>query len=317
VGAITRISGRPQRLRRWHIFLTACRNQGGILQKTQTGVRVTYTTLELTDYQIPNTTLTFVDPASTGPYSTDKAGRSAAKDDLRELSVKLHELQRRFYADGRYALLMIFQAMDTGGKDGTIRRVLSGVNPQGVRVISFKAPSALELSHDFLWRVHQVTPAKSKIAIFNRSHYEDVLVVRVNQLVPEAVWRPRYAQINAFEELLYDSNTIILKFFLHIDKDEQAKRFNRRLSDPTRHWKFDPADLTARARWDDYMAAYQEVFARCSPTYAPWMIVPANRKWFRDVLVARTIVATLESLDLRYPEPAFDVSEYPTIEREG
>jgi PPK2 family polyphosphate:nucleotide phosphotransferase len=286
-------------------------------QEKTTGVRVTYTTLELTHYQTPQATLETVDPASTGPYSADKAGRSVAKTELRELSVKLHELQRRFYADGRYALLIIFQAMDTGGKDGTIRRVLFGVNPQGVRVISFKAPSALELSHDFLWRVHQVVPAKSKMAIFNRSHYEDVLVVRVNELASEAVWRPRYAQINAFEELLHHSNTVILKFFLHIDKDEHAKRLNRRLSDPTRHWKFDPADLTARARWDDYMAAYQEVFERCSPAHAPWMIVPANRKWFRDLLVAHTIVSALESLDLRYPEPAFDVSEYPTIEQEG
>ncbi len=222
----------------------------------------------------------------------------------------MQELQNLLYADGRYALLIVLQAMDAGGKDGTIRRVMSGVNPQGVRVTSFKKPTELELSHDYLWRIHKAAPAKGHIGIFNRSHYEDVLIVRVNELVPEHVWRRRYDHINAFEQLLVDNNTVVLKFYLHISKEEQAKRLQRRLDDPKRHWKFDAGDLDVRRRWDDYMTAFSEVFERCSPPHAPWLIVPANRKWYRDVVIAKAIVDALEALPLRYPEPEFDVREF-------
>ncbi|MCS7070513.1 MAG: polyphosphate kinase 2 family protein [Anaerolinea sp.] len=220
-----------------------------------------------------------------------------------ELEKRLSSLQERLYAEGRQALLVIFQAMDAGGKDGAIKRVFDHVNPQGVRVTSFKAPTALELSHDFLWRVHQQVPPKGYIGIFNRSHYEDVLVVRVNQLVPEAVWRARYDQINDFEALLHASGTRILKFYLHISKDEQKRRFEERLSDPSKHWKFSTGDLAVRKRWDDYMQAYEDALTRCSTQHAPWYVIPANKKWFRDLLVSQIIVETLEEMDPRFPDP--------------
>jgi PPK2 family polyphosphate:nucleotide phosphotransferase len=217
---------------------------------------------------------------------------------------RLHELQEVLYAQGKHAILIVFQAMDAGGKDGAIEHVFSGVNPQGCQVTSFKVPTPLELSHDFLWRIHHAAPAKGMIGIFNRSHYESVLVERVKGLVPEPVWRRRYEHINNFERLLADEGTTILKFFLHISKKEQKERMQARIDDPTKNWKFNPKDLDERARWDDYMRAFDDALERCSTEWAPWYIVPSDRKWFRNWVVSDVIVRTLESLDLKYPDPA-------------
>jgi PPK2 family polyphosphate:nucleotide phosphotransferase len=206
-------------------------------------------------------------------------------------------------------LLIVLQAMDAGGKDGTIRSIMSGVNPQGVTVTSFKAPTAAELAHDFLWRIHQAVPARGMIGIFNRSHYEDVLVARVKNLVTKRVWQTRYEHINNFEQLLVDSGVTLLKFYLHISKDEQKERLQARLDEPDKRWKFNPGDLAERERWDDYMQAFEDVFEKCSPKAAPWYIVPANRKWYRNVLISGTIVKTLESLKMKYPAPAEDLDK--------
>jgi PPK2 family polyphosphate:nucleotide phosphotransferase len=198
--------------------------------------------------------------------------------------------------------------MDAGGKDSAIKKVFDHVNPQGVHVTSFKAPTSEELAHDFLWRVHQHVPGKGYIGIFNRSHYEDVLVVRVNNLMPEDVWQQRYDHINNFERLLTDSGTRILKFYLHISKDEQKERFQERLDNPDKHWKFSMGDLPVREKWNAYMEAFEAVLTRCNTAYAPWYIIPANRKWYRNLVVTRTIVETLESMNPQYPpaEPGLD-----------
>ncbi|MBZ0301732.1 MAG: polyphosphate kinase 2 family protein [Anaerolineae bacterium] len=243
------------------------------------------------------------DPSDRGDYD-----RSKADDEEDALEQKLASLQERLYAEGKQALLVVLQAMDAGGKDGTIKHVFDRVNPQGVRVTSFKAPTPEELAHDFLWRVHKQVPAKGYIGIFNRSHYEDVLVVRVNDLVPRDVWEARYRHINQFEHLLADSGVRILKFFLHISKDEQKERFQERLEKPDKHWKFSTGDLPVREKWDDYMRAYEDVLSRCNTDYAPWYIVPANRKWYRNLIVTRTIVEALESMNPQYPpaEPDLD-----------
>ena len=199
--------------------------------------------------------------------------------------------------------------MDAGGKDGTIRSIMSGVNPQGVQVTSFKKPTAEELSHDFLWRIHRAVPPLGMIGIFNRSHYEDVLVVRVHNLVARSVWEKRYDQINDFERLLADNGVTILKFYLHISKDEQKKRLEARLDQPHKRWKFNPADLAERARWDDYMQAFETAFNQCSTESAPWYIVPANKKWYRNLVISQQIVETLAGLNLKYPEPAADLDD--------
>jgi PPK2 family polyphosphate:nucleotide phosphotransferase len=237
-----------------------------------------------------------------GNHSQFAGGKKDAKRHLKVLRKRLAGLQRVLWADGSHRLLVVIQALDTGGKDGTIRGVFSGVNPQGVRVTNFKAPTDRELAHDYLWRIHQHTPAAGMISVFNRSHYEDVLVVRVLGLVPPSQWQQRYRQINAFEEMLAAEGTTILKFYLHVSKEEQAERLRARLDDPDKHWKFNKADLKARARWDEYMEAYEQVLARTSTDAAPWYVVPANHKWYRNIVVASTIVTTLESLDLEYPE---------------
>jgi PPK2 family polyphosphate:nucleotide phosphotransferase len=197
--------------------------------------------------------------------------------------------------------------MDTGGKDGTIRRVFEGVNPQGVRVTSFKAPTPNEMDHDYLWRIHQSMPARGEMVIFNRSHYEDVLVVRVHELVAPEVWKQRFDQINAFEKMLSEEGTTILKFYLHISPEEQKQRLLDRLKDETKQWKFNPGDLKERQLWKNYMQAYQEVLNLTSTDYAPWFIVPADKKWYRDWVVATTIIDTLKNLDMAYPKPIFDV----------
>jgi len=202
------------------------------------------------------------------------------------------------------------QAMDTGGKDGAIRAVFEGVNPQGVKVASFKTPTPVELSHDYLWRVHQQTPGKGEIVIFNRSQYEDVLVVRVHNLAPEEVWSKRYQHIREFERLLADEGTTILKFYLHIDLEEQAERFLARVEDPTKQWKFNPGDLDERARWDDYMKAYEDMLNQTSTAWAPWYVIPSNKKWYRNWLISKIVIKTLKNLDMRYPAPVENIEDY-------
>jgi len=251
------------------------------------------------DYRAAGTVrLAEVDPQAKSGWDKDDA-----KEELKRLQEQMQELQERLYAEGEQSLLIVLQAMDAGGKDSTIRRVFEGVNPQGVKVASFKRPTELELAHDFLWRVHQQVPRKGYIGIFNRSHYEDVLVAKVNALAPPDVIEARYDHINNFERLLADSGTRIIKFYLHISKDEQRERFQERLDRPDKHWKFSMGDLPVREQWDDYMAAFETALTRCSPDYAPWYIIPANRKWHRDLMVAQTIVATLKDMDPQYPEP--------------
>ncbi|MCS6834558.1 MAG: polyphosphate kinase 2 family protein [Anaerolineae bacterium] len=242
--------------------------------------------------------LTDYDPEYAGSMSKEEAAERTE-----EYKARIAQRQEVLYAQGKYSLLVIFQAMDAAGKDSAIRHVFSGVNPQGIRVANFKAPAAHELAHDFLWRVHAQVPPRGMIGVFNRSHYEDVLIVRVNQLVPEDVWRKRYDHINAFERLLHDSGTHILKFYLHISKDEQKKQLQERLNDPSKHWKFSIGDLPVRQQWDEYMRAYEDVFARCSTLYAPWHIVPANKRWYRTYVIAKTIAEALDAMPLRYPEP--------------
>jgi len=237
-------------------------------------------------------------------FDPDETSLCADKEDAQKTVEKhvrrMAELQRVLFAEGRHALLIVLQAMDGGGKDGTIRHVMSGLNPQGCRVTGFRAPTPEELSHDFLWRVHREVPALGWIGIFNRSHYEDVLAARVRKLVPPSVWRVRYAHINAFEKLLADSGVTILKFFLHISKREQKERLERRLEDPRRAWKFDPVDWENRKLWDAYMAAYEDAIGRCNTTWAPWHVVPANKKWYRDLVVSGRIVRALEEMHLKY-----------------
>ena len=228
---------------------------------------------------------------------------------LLELNEQLEELQELLYAEHKHKVLIVLQAMDTGGKDGTIRHVFEGVNPQGVRVAGFKVPTPEELDHDFLWRVHKQTPGRGEIVIFNRSHYEDVLVVRVRNLAPKQVWSKRYDHINGFERTLADEGTTILKFFLHISLDEQKERLQARLDEPNKRWKFNPADLEERKLWPEYLRAYEDAIARTSTEWAPWYIVPANRKWYRNLVVGTVITETLDGLDMRYPEPDFDPAD--------
>ena len=234
--------------------------------------------------------------------------KGTARAEEKTLEDRLAVLQEKLYAEGKQSLLIVLQAMDAGGKDSTIKKVFDNVNPQGVRVTSFKAPTALELAHDYLWRIHQAAPPKGYMGIFNRSHYEDVLVVRVNRLVPRDVWRKRYDHINQFERLLVDNGTRIIKFYLHISKDEQRQRFQERLDDREKHWKFATGDLAVREQWDEYMKAYQDALTHCNTDYAPWYIIPSNRKWYRDLVITRTIVETLEDMNPKYPpaEPGLD-----------
>jgi len=250
-----------------------------------------------------------VDLAHWGPDDTSAfdGNEEDAQGRLVKLNRQLEDLQELLYAEGKRRLLVVLQAMDTGGKDGTIRHVFEGVNPLGVKVASFKVPTQEELGHDFLWRVHKQTPAKGEIAIFNRSHYEDVLVVRVHQLVPPDVWRGRYAHINDFEQMLAEEGTTILKFFLHISKEEQKKRLQARLDERDKRWKFNVGDLKERRLWSAYMEAYADALGKTSTQWAPWYIVPANHKWYRNLVVCTVIVETLKGLKMRYPEPKEDL----------
>ena len=225
------------------------------------------------------------------------------------LNSRVEELQELLYADGRHKVLVVLQATDTGGKDGTIRHVFEGVNPQGVKVASFKRPTEVELAHDYLWRVHRHTPASGEIVVFNRSHYEDVLVVRVHGLVPEKHWKKRYDHIRNFEQLLADEGTTIVKIFLHISKHEQRERLQQRLDDPERHWKFAMGDLDERKHWDDYQEAFAAMLEKTSTDDAPWYVIPADRKWFRNLVISQLLIDTLESLNLRYPENEDDLED--------
>ncbi len=227
--------------------------------------------------------------------------RRQAEQELKNYRKRMMQLQPKLYSENRRKLLIVFQALDAGGKDGTTRKVFQGVNPQGVHVISFKAPSKRELAHDFLWRVHQAVPPKGMIHVFNRSHYEDVLVVRVENLAPRVVWEQRYEQINQFEEYLTETGTEILKFYLHISKEEQKERFQSRLNEPEKHWKFSLADLEKRKQWDEYRTAFNDVLTRCSTEYAPWHVIPADQKWYRNWAVSQIVCETLEAMNPQYP----------------
>ncbi len=256
-----------------------------------------------------------IDPSFIGGHESHKA----AEEEIAHYQQKLRELQDLLYAERKHSLLICLQALDTGGKDGVINHVLGAMNPQGCRVAAFKQPSPEELAHDFLWRAHKAAPAQGEVVIFNRSHYEDVLVVRVHDLVPKKIWSHRYEQINWFEKELAAHDTQILKFYLHVSKDEQLKRFKQRLDDPARQWKISEADYKEREFWDDYVDAYEEALSRCSTEYAPWFIIPADHKWFRNLAVARIVVEHLESLKMTYPKPTVDLKrirrEYHAADR--
>ena len=242
------------------------------------------------------------DPDDCGGVDKDET-----RDKTRKLCQRIGELQHLLYANATHAVILLLQGMDGSGKDSTGASVLEFVTPAGVQTTNFKAPSAEELAHDFLWRVHKAVPRYGCIGLFNRSHYEDVLIVRVLGLQPEKVWRDRYDQINAFEKLLSNNRVVLLKFFLYISKEEQAERFRERLDNPTKHWKFSVADLKMRERWGDFQKAYEDAINRCNSKHAPWHVVPANRKWFRDYVVAQTIVERLEQLKLKWPKAKEDL----------
>lgn len=245
-----------------------------------------------------------IDPDQKAGFKSRKEAEAQTEKDI----AAIDRLQDRLYAEGKQALLVIFQAMDAGGKDGTVRRVFGPIDPLGIRAVSFKKPTAEELAHDFLWRVHRSVPAKGEIGIFNRSHYEDVLVARVRDLAPREVVERRYRQINEFERLLAESSVRIVKFFLHISKEEQRERLQERVDVVRKQWKFNAGDLEERKFWDDYMAAFEIAIDRCSTPWAPWYVIPANRNWYRNALVARILRATLEAMKPAYPAPDFDPS---------
>lgn len=243
------------------------------------------------------------------PWDDLPSNKEAALRELNQLRSSLSDLQQRFFVDRSKKLLIVLQGMDTSGKNGTIRHVFRGVNPQGVHVSSFEKPTRREAAYDFLWRIHRCAPANGEIMIFDRSHYEDILAVRVNDLKPKAIWKTRYKHIVNFEQMLFDEGTIILKLFLHIDKTTQKQRLQERLDTPAKNWKFDTSDLVARSKWDEYESAYQDVFERTSSPYAPWYIIPSNKKWARNLLVARIVTACLDDLHLSYPKVNFDPDE--------
>lgn len=235
--------------------------------------------------------------------------RKSAEKEFKKLRQELIELQARLYSEQKQKLLIVLQAMDAGGKDGTIRKVTQGVNPQGVRISSFKKPSSEEMAHDYLWRIHKQVPGKGMIRIFNRSHYEDVLVVRVHNYVPQSVWEPRFEHINQFEKMLHDTGTQVVKFFLHISLDEQKQRFQDRIDEPSKHWKFDKEDLEKRKLWPQYMKAFEDVLNKTSTDYAPWYAIPADQKWYRNLAIQKVIVDTLRDMNPEYPTQEDDLSK--------
>jgi len=242
-------------------------------------------------------------------FTANVPDKTAAKKRMNENLKRLSELQYLLYAESKRSILIVLQALDAGGKDGTIRHVMGPLNPQSCKVVSFKTPTAEELAHDFLWRIHGVTPRTGEIRVFNRSHYEDVLIVRVHSMVPKSVWSARYDQINAFESILARNHTHIFKFFLHISKDEQLERFKARLEDPRKHWKASEADFAERKHWDDYTRAYEAALSKCSTPKAPWYIIPANKKWFRNYAVSEILVRSLSRLRMKFPKPTADLSK--------
>lgn len=245
-----------------------------------------------------------IDPGYTGKHVSE----AKAAAEIETYRKKLTEQQYLLYSEKRHSLLIVLQALDAAGKDGTVNHVMSAMNPQGTTVTGFKGPTALELEHDFLWRVHPHAPAKGTVAIFNRSHYEDVLVVRVHKLAPKDEWEPRYELINDFEKLLYtQNNTHIIKFFLHISKEEQLERFKQRLDDPARNWKISDSDYKERLLWDDYTKAFEDVFHKTSKKHAPWYVIPSNHKWFRNLAVSQIVAATMEDLGMKMPQPTVDL----------
>jgi len=241
-------------------------------------------------------------------YTDGVKDKKKAKEEVAKNSEAMADLHYRLYAENRRSLLLVLQGMDTSGKDGTIRNVMKGFNPQSCRVVSFKQPSAEELAHDFLWRIHRAVPAKGEIGIFNRSHYEDVLIVRVHNLVPKEEWQARYERINAFEQLLVQEGTRIIKVFLHISKEEQRKRLQKRLDDPRKRWKFRSDDLEERKLWDSYQRAYEDALSLCNTPCAPWYIVPADHKWYRNLVISNLLRKTLEEMDPQFPPPAEDLN---------
>lgn len=236
----------------------------------------------------------------------DGADKSEFEPQFRELQDQLRDMQQMLYAQNRHRVLVVMQAMDTGGKDGCIKHVFSHIDPQGIHVGSFKKPTEEELAHDFLWRIHSRVPATGQMVIFNRSHYEDIIAVRVKNIFPKEVWQRRYRHIVEFERMLAEEGTTIVKIFLHISRDEQKRRLESRLRNPHKHWKFNPDDLADRKLWHDFMAAYEDVFAKTSTECAPWYVVPADRKWYRNLCVARIMVDTLAGLDMRLPDVPWD-----------
>jgi PPK2 family polyphosphate:nucleotide phosphotransferase len=263
--------------------------------------------------------LTEVSTADTGKYKSKKEAKSDLKNNIK----KMIKLQDKLYAHNRYSMLLIFQAMDAAGKDGTIKHVMSGLNPQGTQVVSFKQPSAEELDHGYLWRIFKALPERGRIGIFNRSHYEDVLVVRVHDLhskqqlpekfLTENIWENRYRQINDFERYLHENGTIILKFFLHVSKEEQKNRFLKRINKQSKNWKFSEADIDERKNWDKYQEFYSETLSATSKEYAPWFVIPADKKWFMRLAVSEIIIEAMEQLDISYPQLSDD--EIKNLER--
>jgi PPK2 family polyphosphate:nucleotide phosphotransferase len=245
------------------------------------------------------------DPGDTAGFGNEEKCEAALAKNVKDLFA----LQTLLAASAEYSVLIVLQAMDAGGKDGTIRHVMTGLNPQGCRVTSFKVPNDKEARHDFLWRIHEAAPMHGEVGIFNRSHYEDVLVVRVHKLVPKSVWQARYDQINEFEKMLVENNTVILKFFLHISKDEQKKRIEQRIQDPLKNWKLAEADFAERRHWGDYQEAYEDALSKCSTKHAPWYIIPANKKWFRNLAVSQIIEDRMRGLKMKYPAPKVDLTK--------
>jgi PPK2 family polyphosphate:nucleotide phosphotransferase len=246
-----------------------------------------------------------VDPGYHGKHASHEAALPEIETHLR----RMDELQYLIYAGREHSLLIVLQGLDAGGKDGVVRHVVTGMNPAGCRVVGFKQPTAEEQGHDFLWRVHPHVPEKGNVAIFNRSHYEDVLVVRVHNLVPKKVWSQRYELINDFEQLLVEqNNTTILKFFLYISPEEQLARFKQRLNDPARQWKISDSDYSERGFWNDYIAAFEDALTKTSTRHAPWFIIPSNHKWFRNLAISQIITSTLEGLNMKPPQPTVDIA---------
>jgi len=242
-------------------------------------------------------------------FSDKHEKKQSALQKVEELQQRMDSLQFRLYAEQKRSLLICLQAPDAGGKDGVVRHVIGSMNPQGCRVVGFKEPSPVELAHDSLWRIEQQVPKHGEVVIFNRSQYEDVLIVRVHDLVPKKVWSKHYEQINDFERRLHDNGTHILKFFLHISKEEQLERFKQRLDDPARHWKISEADYKEREYWASYEEAYEELLSKCSTDHAPWFVIPSNHKWFRNLAISQIIVETMEKLRIELPEPTVNIAD--------